>query len=107
MRVLVDLRVGFFFLTGLSTLSSGRGKTMGGPKLRVRSRGKGAVMGMLGEVVVFLWYLIASLVVVWGMVRTVLLNRKIGSSSSMYSQIIVKERFLNNILNNHTNRLPS
>jgi len=32
-RVLVDLRAGFFFLTGLSTLSSGRGKTMGGPKL--------------------------------------------------------------------------
>ena len=33
--VLVDLGASFFFLIGLSTLSSGRGKAMGGPKIRV------------------------------------------------------------------------
>jgi len=52
--VLVNLRAGFSFLTGLSTLYSGRGKTMGEPELRVQGRGRDALMGMLGEVVVFL-----------------------------------------------------
>ena len=33
--VLVDLGVGFFFMTELSTLSSGKGSTIGGPELRV------------------------------------------------------------------------
>jgi len=31
--VLVDLGADFFFMMGLSTLSSGKGSTMGGPKL--------------------------------------------------------------------------
>jgi len=81
--VLVDLRVGFFFMTGLLTLSSGKGSTMGGPKLRVRSRDRSASRGTLGEVVVFLWHLRVGLVIVWGLVGTVLLNLKISSSSSL------------------------
>jgi len=58
---------------------------MGGPKLRVQGRDKGAARGTLDEVVVFLWYLRVSLVVVWNMVGTILLNYKIGSSSSLSS----------------------
>ena len=52
--VLVDLGVDYFFLPRLSIVSSGRGKIMGGPKLRVRGRGKGTVRGTEGEVVVFM-----------------------------------------------------
>jgi len=33
--VLVDLRTSFFFMAGLSTLSSSKGSTIGGPELGV------------------------------------------------------------------------
>jgi len=52
--VLVDLRAGFFFLTWLSTLSSGKGGKMGGLELRVQGHDKGTARATLGEVVVFL-----------------------------------------------------
>jgi len=50
--VLVDLGAGFFFMTELSTLSSGKGSVIGGPELRVRGHGRGAARGTLGKVVV-------------------------------------------------------
>ena len=81
--VLVDLGANFFFMTELSTLSYGKGSTMGGPKLRVRGHGRGAARGTLGEMVVFQWHLRAGLVIVWDLVRTVLLNLKISSSLSL------------------------
>ena len=62
--VLVDLGADFFFMTEFSTLSSGKGSTMGGPELRVQGRGRGAARGTLIEVVVFLWYLRVGLVVI-------------------------------------------
>jgi len=46
--VLVDLRAGFFFLTVLSTVSSSKGSTIGGPKLQVRGRDKGAFERYIG-----------------------------------------------------------
>ena len=55
MAILADLGAGFFFLPWLSTVSSERGKIMGGPRLRVQGRGNGIMRRTLGEVVCFIW----------------------------------------------------
>ena len=47
------LRADFFFVTGLSTLSFGKGKTKAGPELHVLGRDTSGVRDMLNEVVVF------------------------------------------------------
>ena len=83
MGVLEDLWADLFLLTARSILSSGRGNTVGGPQLLVQGSDKDVVRGTLVEVAVFLLRLKVGLVVVWGLVGIVRLNRKSGSFSSL------------------------
>ena len=50
--VLMDFGVDYFLFPRLSIVSSGRGKIMGGPKLRILGLGKGTLRGTEGKVVV-------------------------------------------------------